>query len=64
MYLSENIKDKWASVMEHPDLPEIKDAYKRDVTRQLLENQETFLAEQALQEASAANSAGAMADTG
>jgi len=64
MYLSENIKDKWASVMEHPDLPEIKDAYKRDVTRQLLENQETFLAEQALQEAAPANSAGAMADTG
>jgi len=47
MYLSENTKEKWAPVMEHPDLPEIKDPYRRDVTRVLLENQEKYLAEAA-----------------
>ncbi|MDP7367847.1 MAG: ATP-binding protein, partial [Candidatus Pacebacteria bacterium] len=38
---------KWAGVMKHEDLPEIKDTYKRDVTLRLLENQEQFLAEAA-----------------
>ena len=60
MYMSEEIKEKWAPVMEHTDLPEIKDPYKRDVTRRLLENQEQFL----IKEAAPVNSAGAMADTG
>ena len=45
MYLSENIKEKWDGVMNHPDLPEIKDPHRRDVTRVLLENQEQYLAE-------------------
>ena len=58
MYLSETIKEKWAPVMEHADLPEIKDSYRRDVTLRLLENQEKFLAEQP------ANDAGTMPDTG
>ena len=56
MYMSEDIKKKWAPVMEHEDLPEIKDPYRRDVTRQLLENQETFLQKQSLQEAVLGNS--------
>jgi len=47
MYLSETISEKWQPVMEHKDLPEIKDAYRRDVTLRLLENQEKFLAEAA-----------------
>ena len=47
MYLSENIQEKWSPVMEHKDLPEIKDSYRRDVTLRLLENQEKFLAEAA-----------------
>ena len=47
MYLSENIQEKWAPVMEHKDLPEIKDTYRRDVTLRLLENQEKFLSEAA-----------------
>ena len=47
MYLSENISDKWKPVMEHGDLPEIKDTYRRDVTLRLLENQEKFLNEAA-----------------
>ena len=59
MYLSETIKEKWQPVIEHKDLPEIKDSYKRDVTLRLLENQEKFLSE-----AAPANSSGAMPDTG
>ena len=47
MYLSEQHQEKWKPVMEHPDLPEIKDPYKRDVTMKLLENQENFLSEAA-----------------
>jgi len=47
MYLSETISEKWAPVMEHKDLPEIKDNYRRDVTLRLLENQEQFLKEAA-----------------
>ena len=60
MYLAEDIKEKWSGVMQHEDLPEIKDPYKRDVTQRLLENQEQFL----IKEAAPVNSAGAMADTG
>ena len=56
MYMSESIKEKWAKVIDHEDLPEIKDPYRRDVTRQLLENQETFLSKQSLQEAVPGNS--------
>jgi len=56
MYLSEEIKERWKPVMEHPDLPEIKDPYKRDVTRRLLQNQDEFLSE-----AAPVNSAGDMA---
>ena len=60
MYMAEDIKEKWAPVMDHADLPEIKDPYKRDVTRRLLENQEKFL-----NEAAPANSVGDMsASTG
>jgi hypothetical protein len=55
MYLSEDIKDKWKGVMEHADLPEIKDPYKRDVTLRLLENQEKFLNEAAPANATGGN---------
>ena len=59
MYLSENISEKWKPVMEHGDLPEIKDSYRRDVTLRLLENQEKFLQEGAPTNAMAgSNSAG------
>ena len=47
MYLAEDISEKWKPVMEHKDLPEIKDTYRRDVTLRLLENQEKFLREAA-----------------
>ena len=47
MYLNETINEKWKDVIEHPDLEPIKDPYRRDVTRRLLENQEQYLAEAA-----------------
>ena len=45
--------------MEHEDLPEIKDPYRREVTLRLLENQEKYLAEQqGIDEAAPANASG------
>jgi len=41
MQLSEQINKKWAPVLDHPDLPEIKDPYRRAVTAICLENTET-----------------------
>jgi hypothetical protein len=46
MFLSEQLQTKWASVLDHPDLPEIKESYKRQVTAVLLENQEKALREE------------------
>ena len=53
MYNSEQLQEKWQPVLNHPDLPEINDAYKRAVTAVVLENQERELKEsrQMLQEA-------------
>src|SRR5210317_827109 len=45
MFLSETLQEKWQPVLEHADLPEIKDAYKRAVTTVILENQEKALKE-------------------
>ena len=42
-----NLQEKWAPVLDHQGLNEIKDPYRRAVTAQLLENQEAFLKEQA-----------------
>ena len=66
MYLTENLQDKWQPVLEHPDLPKIGDAYKRAVTTVILENQEKAVREDAsfMTEASPANFAGTMPDTG
>ena len=41
MYLSEENQAKWDSVINHPDLPAIKDPYRRAVTAVILENQLT-----------------------
>jgi hypothetical protein len=59
--LTETIANKWSAVVDHPDLPEIKDAYKKHVTSVLLENQERALMEekQALWEAVPTNNMGA-----
>ena len=61
MYLSEQISEKWNPVMEHKDLPEIKDSYKRDVTLRLLDNQDKFLKEAAPTNAMGASSSTANA---
>jgi hypothetical protein len=57
MFLSENLQQKWQAILEHPDLPAIKDSYKRAVTSVLLENQERSLREErsAMFEAAPAN---------
>jgi hypothetical protein len=41
MYLSEQIQKKWEGVLDHPDLPPIKDSYRKAVTAVILENQAT-----------------------
>ena len=72
--LNEAITSKWKPVLEHPDLPEIKDAHRRAVVAQLLENQEMNAREQAsyagghyapslLGEAAPANATGSSIDT-
>ena len=57
MYMTEQLQKKWGAILEHSDLPEIKDTYKRAVTAVLLENQEKALREerQALFESIPAN---------
>jgi len=46
MFLSEKLQEKWAPVLDHPELSQIKDAYKRAVTAVVLENQERALREE------------------
>ena len=46
MYNSEALQEKWQPVLNHPDLPEITDSYKRAVTAVILENQEKEMKEQ------------------
>ena len=46
MYLSEQLQQKWSPVLEHADLPPIKDPHKRAVTTVILENQEKALREE------------------
>lgn len=64
MFLAEQAQQKWAEVINHADLPEIKDPYKRAVTAVMLENQEKALAEERAQsgflsEAAPTNATGA-----
>ena len=70
MYLAENLQKKWGPVLEHEDLPKIKDNYRKAVTAVLLENQETAMKEQSQQgsgvfmtEAAHANKTGGNVDT-
>ena len=41
MYLTDELQKKWQKVLDHPELPSVKDAHKRAVLTVLLENQET-----------------------
>ena len=45
MFNTEHLQEKWQPVLEHPDLPEIKDPYRRAVTTVILENQEKAMSE-------------------
>ena len=45
MFQTEHLQEKWSPVLQHPDLPEIKDSYRRAVTTVILENQEKALNE-------------------
>jgi len=60
MYLSEELQKKWAPILEHPELPVIKDPYRRAVTAMVLENQERAVMEEhrQLNEATHSNAAG------
>ena len=43
---TEMLQEKWAPVLNHADLPSIDDAYKKNVTAVILENQEKALREE------------------
>ena len=45
MFNAEHLQEKWQPVLEHNDLPEIKDSYRKAVTTIVLENQEKALRE-------------------
>jgi len=66
MYLSEAVQNKWAPILDHPDLGAITDPYRRAVTAVVLENQERSLREEAgvLHETAPANSLGGAGYTG
>jgi hypothetical protein len=65
MYQTEHLQEKWQPVLAHPDLPEIKDSYKRAVTTIILENQEKSLKEdrQFMSEAAPTVATGGSLDT-
>ena len=44
MFLSEELKQKWQPVLDHPELEGIKDPYKKAVTAMVLENQSQAMA--------------------
>lgn len=59
MYLSEGLQSKWDEVLNHPELPAIKDPYRKAVTAVVLENQvEEMRKTGFMTEASPTNSAG------
>jgi hypothetical protein len=66
MFMSEQLQEKWAPILNHKDAEPIQDTYKKAVTSVLLENQERFLREERgmLQEAAPTNSLGGAGYTG
>ena len=60
MFNSEHLQEMWAPILEHSELDNISDKYRKAVTSILLENQESFLREEAgiLNEAAPTMSAG------
>ena len=64
MFNSTDAQQKWAPILEHAELPEIKDNYRKSVTAVLLENQEKALAEERGQSSFQLNETAANATTG
>jgi len=64
MFKTEHLQEKWQPVLEHNDLPEIKDSYRKAVTTIILENQEKALREDRgfLSEAAPTNATGSAVD--
>ena len=64
MFNAEHLQEKWQPVLEHNDLPEIKDSYRKAVTTIILENQEKALREDSnfLSEAAPTNATGSAVD--
>jgi hypothetical protein len=64
MFQTEHLQEKWQPVLEHNDLPEIKDSYKKAVTTVILENQEKALREDSafLSEAAPTNATGGVSN--
>ena len=64
MFKTEHLQEKWQPVLEHTDLPEIKDSYRKAVTTLVLENQEAALKEDRgfLSEAAPTNATGSAVD--
>jgi hypothetical protein len=60
MYLSEELQSKWQPVLEHADLPAIKDPYRKAITALVLENQQQAMLKEGgnLFETAPTNSAG------
>lgn len=61
MNISEQLRNKWAKIIEHDALPKITDSHRRDVTIQILENQQKAIRdekEQLLREAAPTNNYG------
>ena len=64
MFNAEHLQEKWQPVLEHNDLPEINDSYRKAVTTVILENQEKALQEDRgfISEAAPTNATGANVD--
>jgi hypothetical protein len=64
MFQTEHLQEKWQPVLEHNDLPEISDSYRKAVTTVILENQEKALKEDRgfLGEAAPTNATGGNVD--
>jgi hypothetical protein len=48
MFLQEEIQKKWSPILDHADLPSIRDSHRRSVTAVVLENTERALRESAI----------------
>ena len=62
-FVTEQLRKKWAPVLEHADMPAISDDYRKNVTAILLENQEQYLREAAPTNSGGGSIAGLGSDT-